>query len=395
MTPTNLADQLRAYLNESRMIDTAMKLISIPSPTGSAGEVSDALADCLQADGFSVRREAGGHFASPAVLAILDSGVPGPCLQFNGHLDVVHLPFVPPRREGNLLRGSGSCDMKGGLATAIEALRMVRDSQLLKRGRILLCAHDLHEAPWGLGEQLNELILNGHHGDAVLLPEPLTDHLPIRGRGNATWKVTLRRSGPPVHEVVRPQDQPNVIQAGADFVQRLCRWDEELSHQQDPIAGKESVFIGQIHSGEIYNQYPQECWLEGTRRWLPGINPQDVEKEFRSRLAQLGADFGIAVDCDWRLIRGAYQLDVSHPIVNTFQEAYQELHGKSLPHGPKAFVDDGNSFSSLANIPTITHGPKAGGQHTVDEWIDVPDMSRVALLYAMTAIRFCICKSVQ
>ena len=60
-----------------------------------------------------------------------------------------------------------------------------------------------------------------------------------------------------------------------------------------------------------------------------------------------------------------------------------------VPLGPKAFVDDGNTFWRLANVPTITHGPKAGGQHTVNEWIDIDDMVRVAGLYAATAVRYC------
>ena len=79
----------------------------------------------------------------------------------------------------------------------------------------MLVAHDLHEAPWGLGQQLNELITAGLHGDAVLIPEPLCDVLPVAGRGSATWKVTFRRAGPPVHEVMRPADEPDVIAAGA------------------------------------------------------------------------------------------------------------------------------------------------------------------------------------
>ena len=60
----------------------------------------------------------------------------------------------------------------------------------LSAGGVLLTAHDLHEAPWGLGQQLNQLIKDGYVGDGVLLPEPLSEHLPVVGRGAATWKVT-------------------------------------------------------------------------------------------------------------------------------------------------------------------------------------------------------------
>src|SRR5205823_327977 len=117
-----------------------------------------------------------------------------------------------------------------------------------------------------------------------LIPEPLCDRLPVVGRGAATWKVTVRRAGPPVHEVMRPPDEPSVIAAGAELVARLGELDERLATKADPLAGRESVFIGQIHAGEIYNSYPQECRLEGTRRWLPGTSRADVEQEFRELL---------------------------------------------------------------------------------------------------------------
>src|SRR5687767_4945049 len=112
MAEPALLDRVRSLVRRDRLLDTAIRLVSVPSPTGEAGAALDTLAGLLAADQFDVRREAAGHPAAPAVLARFDSGVPGKCLQFNGHLDVVHLPFVPPAVEGNLLRGSGACDMK-------------------------------------------------------------------------------------------------------------------------------------------------------------------------------------------------------------------------------------------------------------------------------------------
>jgi succinyl-diaminopimelate desuccinylase len=378
-------EAVRQHVSRRRLLDTARELVAVPSRTGECGAVCDRLAELLRADGFEVQRHAAGHAAAPAVVVRFESGTPGRCLQFNGHLDVVHLPYVPPSVEGNLLRGSGSCDMKGGTAAAIEALRAVRESGLLRQGSILLVAHDLHEAPWGLGQQLDALIGLGLHGDAVLLPEPLTDHLPIAGRGSATWKVTIRRPGPPVHEVMRP-DEPSVIRAGADLVQRLHKLENELAKQTDPVAGSASVFVGQLHSGEIFNQYPQECWLEGTRRWLEVGERQRVKDDFRALLAAVAKDHGVAVACDWRHIRDPFRLDTGSPFVDAFQTAHTAVSGKPLPTGPKMFVDDGNSFYGLAGLPAITHGPRSAGQHTVHEWIDIDDMVRVATLYALTAL---------
>jgi acetylornithine deacetylase/succinyl-diaminopimelate desuccinylase-like protein len=388
-TELPIADRLRQAVQRQRLLDTARQLVAVPSRTGEGGAVADCLARLLQADGFTVERPAANHPAAPAVVVRFDSGKPGRTLQFNGHLDTVHLPFVPPAVAGSCLTGSGSCDMKGGTAAAVEALRVLRDTGALKAGAVLLTAHDLHEAPWGLGQQLNALIAEGHVGDAVLIPEPLCDRLPVAGRGSATWKVTIRRAGAPVHEVMRPLDEPSVLAAAAELIARLGQLGERLSAQRDPRIGSASVFIGQMHGGEIFNQYPQECWLEGTRRWLPGTSPAEVERDFRMLLSDLQRDTRTTIDLVWTFIRDAFHLDPDDPLVRTFQQAYTAISGQPLALGPKPFVDDGNCFYGLKNIPAITHGPRAGGQHTVNEWVDIDDLVRVAHLYALTAVLYC------
>ncbi len=381
--------RLGGAVRRERLLDTATQMVSVPSPTGRAGGALDRLGDLLSSDGFIVERVAAGHEAAPAVVVRLHGGRPGPTLQFNGHLDTVHLPFVPPAVRDGKLTGSGSCDMKGGTACAVEALRVLRDTGAMTAGSVLLTAHDLHEAPWGFGEQLDRMIRDGIRGDAVLLPEPLTDHLPLVGRGSATWKVTIGRQGPPVHEVMRPMDEPSVIAAGAELIRRLGELEEELQRRHDPQAGSESVFIGQVHGGEIFNQYPQECWLEGTRRWLPGARRDAVEREFRGLLDRLAQETRTTIQAEFRFIRDPFHLDPGDRLVAAFQSAYAAMEGRPLPTGPKPFVDDGNSFFGLGPIPAITHGPRAGGQHTVEEWVDIDDMMRVACLYAATAVLYC------
>ena len=371
-----------------RLIDTAVRMISKPSPTGSAGAAADELAAILEEDGFVVERPTAGHPTSPAVVVRFSSGRPGRVLQFNGHLDTVHLPFIPPNVDGNRLTGSGSADMKGGIAAAVEALRAVRDSGGLPGGEILFSAQDLHELPWGDGSQLEQLIAAGYVGDAVLLPEYLNTALPVVGRGGLIWSATVRRPGAPIHEVYRP-DEPNVIAVGAELVARLNRLNSELSLQSDSIAGTASAFIGLIQSGSIYNEYPQTCRLEGTRRWLPGTRFADAEPHFRAIFEQLAQETGTVIELKTMLMRDAFRLDTTNPFVEVFQSAHASLSGEPLPLGGKPFVDDGNTFWSSAGIPAITHGPIAGGAHTTAEWANIDDLARVARLYAMVAMNYC------
>lgn len=371
-----------------RLLEMARKLIAIPSRTGEAKGVLDGLAEILQSEGFAVERPDGGYPQAPAVAVRWQGKKPGKTLQFNGHLDTVHLPFVPPSVEGDVLRGSGSSDMKAGTIAAVEALLALRDADVLETGAILLTAHDLHETPWGDGRQLNALIKAGYVGDAVLLPEYLNAVLPVIGRGGFTWKVEIARPGAPIHEVMRPRE-PSVIAAGAELVRRLNALDAELSKKCDPLAGPESVFIGQIHSGEIFNQYPQVCRLEGTRRWLPGTRHADADAGFRAVVAEVARATATSMSAELCLMRDAFRLDQAHPFVACFQNAYGLLSDRPLPIGAKPFCDDGNSFWALANVPAITHGPNAGGAHTLNEWVSITDLVRVAKLYALTALEFC------
>lgn len=384
----NTPDRLHRAIDRSRLVQTAVQLISVPSRTGEAGPCADRLAELLEADGFRVERPDGGYPPAPAVAVRLDTGRPGRTLQFNGHLDTVHLPFVPPRIDGDRLTGSGSSDMKAGIAAAVEALRALRDADALPGGSVLLTAHDLHESPWGDGSQLDRLIADGHVGDAVLLPEYLNECLPVVGRGGLIWKAVVRRPGPPIHEVMRP-NEPSVLGVAAELIRRLQQLHHKTSQKSDPQAGSESVFIGQVHGGEIFNQYPQECRLEGTRRWLPGTSAEEVRAELRALFDAVAHETGTTIDATFTMMRDAFLLPESDPFVTAFQQTYESLSGAPLPVGAKPFCDDGNSFWALARRPAITHGPRAGGAHTLNEWVSIDDLVRVALLYARVAVAYC------
>ncbi|HEV3003170.1 MAG TPA: M20/M25/M40 family metallo-hydrolase [Pirellulales bacterium] len=387
MTPDLIA-RLRAAVRPERLLDTAVQLIEVPSPTRSGRDVADRLAKILSADGFAVERPVANWPQAPAVAARLDSGRPGGTLQFNGHLDTVHLPFVPPRVAGGVLYGSGASDMKGGLAAACEAMRALRDAGALGAGSVLITAHDLHEFPWGDGAQIDGLIAAGYVGDAVLLPEYHSSSLPLVGRGLAVLEVSIRRDGATVHEVLGGMEKPSVIAAGAKLVRRFAELDVRFREMAHPLAGRASLFVGQVHAGEIFNQAPVEFRLSGTRRWLPGTNIDEVEAEFHAIVAQVASAAGTYAEARFIRVRDAFQLDPGQPIVEAFQSAHAAATGRRLFVGAKPFVDDGNTFMA-AGVPAITHGPDAKGAHTLDEAVPVAELVRVALVYALTAVEFC------
>ena len=384
-----LLDHVSRTVDRQRLLETAIALIEVPSPTRSAGAAADRLEEILTADGFPVQRHAADWPEAPIVLAMLDSGRPGPTLQFDGHLDTVHLPFVPPRVEGDTLYGSSSADMKGGIAAALEALRVLRTLDALPAGRVLLTAHDHHEGPWGDGRQVRAMIREGLVGDGVLLPEYLAEPLPVAGRGVAIFQATVQREGAPVHEVLRPPGTPDVLVAGAQLVNQLHTWNERLAKKSHPLAGCDSAFVGMLQSGEIYNQSPTECIVQGTRRWVPPTGGAAIEAEFYQLLTEFSGATGTEIALEFTVQGSAYQIDPDIPLVSAFQRAHSALTGSPLPMGAKPFVDDGNTFVSEAGIPALTHGPAATGAHTPNEAVPVEELVRVAKLYALTAVEFC------
>ena len=391
MTPppaTSTCATVQRTVDAERLLDVARELVAIPSPTRSAGPVADRLASVLDAFGFEVERPVADWPEAPAVVVRHNAARPGPVLQFDGHLDTVHLPFEAPRFENGRLHGSGASDMKGGVAAAVEALLVLREVGALQRGGVLLTAHEHHEGPWGDLRQVQALIRAGVHGDAVLLPEYLADRLPIAGRGSVIFGIRITRPGEPMHEVARPPDLPDVIAAGVEVMNELYALDARISGITSPIAGRDSVFVGSLHGGEIYNQSPVECAIEGVRRWVTPGDTEHVLAQFTALLDAVAARTGTDIRAQLEVRGDAFALDEQHPLVVAFQAAHEAVTGRALPTGDKPFVDDGNQFAGFA-IPAITHGPGGTGAHTLHESVPLAELVRVAQVYALTAIAFC------
>ncbi|MCB9151766.1 MAG: M20/M25/M40 family metallo-hydrolase [Caldilineaceae bacterium] len=382
-------DLILSQIDRQRIIDTAVALVEIPSPTRSAGAAATKLAEILTNDGFVVERPVADWPEAPAVVVRLESGRPGRTLQFDGHLDTVHLPFVPPRVEDGVLYGSGASDMKGGIAAFVEALRVLRDTDSLPGGSVLLTAHDHHEGPWGDRRQVQALMRAGIVGDAVLLPEYLADPLPVAGRGMAIFEIKISREGAPVHEVLRPAGLPDVVAAGAQLVTRLHELHDRIKQNTQPYIGHDSLFVGRIQAGEIYNQSPTECSISGTRRWITPGAVDAVRAQLDALLADVAAATNTTIEIEFTVQGDAYQLDQNDPFVHAFQHAHAAVTGAGLPFGPKPFIDDGTAYATGAGIPAISHGPAATGAHTLHEAAPIAELVRVAQVYALTAIGYC------
>ena len=265
---------------------------------------------------------------TPIVVGRLRGGEPGPTVVLNGHLDTVPIPHEWPRLDGDTIYGRGTADMKGALACAAEAARVLAERGSFP-GELVIVAIGLHEAPGGRGEDLTHLLEErGFTADLGVVCELGGPTLPVAHLGCATFEITIRREGMVTHELQTAAGTPHPILVAARVIDAIRARNEELAAVEHEWVGPESYFLGEVHGGDFYNRYPVECRFVGTRRWAPGNTLAQVEEDFRALLAPIAAESGCAIDLDLQLVRGAYEIDPEHRLVVALREAYQRRHGR-------------------------------------------------------------------
>src|SRR5271170_7013306 len=214
----DLIDRLRTSIEARReeLVELTRELIRFPTvnPPGEAYRpCAEFIGRRLASRGFAltyVRAEGtpGDSERWPRlnVIGRRESGLPGPCVHFNGHIDVVQTgsgwtvdPFAGTVREGKLF-GRGACDMKGGLAAAIVAVETLIDSGAQLPGTLEISG-TVDEESGGYGG-VHYLAERGFFSpprvDHVIIPEPLNvDRVCLGHRG--VWWAEIETHGRIAH----------------------------------------------------------------------------------------------------------------------------------------------------------------------------------------------------
>src|ERR1700728_2863048 len=319
----DLVDRLRASIEARReeLVDLTRELIRFPTvnPPG------EAYRPCAE---FIGRRLAGRGFAieyvraegTPGdserwprinVIARRESGLPGPCVHFNGHIDVVQTgagwtfePFAGTVREGKLF-GRGTCDMKGGLAAAIVAVETLIDSGLPLPG-VLEISGTVDEESGGYGG-VHYLAERGWFSpprvDHVIIPEPLNvDRVCIGHRG--VWWAEIETHGRIAHGSMPFLGDCAVRHMNAV----LDRFESELypklaARKTDmpvvPSGARHSTLninsihggLAGLHGGALPSAcVPDSCRMVLDRRWLIEEDLAGVKGEIKALLDGLARE---------------------------------------------------------------------------------------------------------
>lgn len=254
-----------------------------------------------------------------------------------GHLDTVPVhDNLPARREGDLLHGLGTCDMKGG-----DAVMLRIAATLPEPNRDLTFvwyeAEEIDSAYNGLkllSDSDPHLLL----ADFAILMEP--SNAVIEAGCQGTLRAMVRTSGVRAHSA-RSWRGVNAIHAAAGILDRLASY-EARQPVIDGLTYHEGLNAVGIHGGVAGNVIPDTCEVEVNFRFAPDRSEDDAEDFVR----EFFDDFEVEVT---DLAPGALP-GLSVPAAAAFTAAVGGVAN------PKFGWTDVARFSALG-VPAVNFGP--------------------------------------
>jgi acetylornithine deacetylase len=326
----------------------------------------------------------------------------GPTLVLNGHVDIVPVgdrsqwtadPFVATIRNGAVY-GRGSCDMKGGLAAALAALRALAASGVRLAGRVALHSV-IAEEDGGAGTLAT--LLRGHRGDGALSMEPTQLMLAPAHAGALTFRV--RVPGLSAHGCVREEGVSALEMFRPIHDALLALESERNARLRQPLFDRYrlpyALSIGRVTAGDWPSSVPDLLICEGRYGIAPGERPADAQREFEQAIAAASATHAYlrdhAPEVEWW--GGQFMpahTDASAPIVDATRGAIRDVTGADPRVEGMTYGADMRLLVNEAGIPTVLFGPgDVRRAHRPDEFVPIDDLLTVARVVALTAARFC------
>lgn len=382
------ADDVSLYLrdHETAMRERLAELVEQNSFTDNAEggrKVLAMLEQTFAMPGLAGKRVPSTRFSDHLVLSTQGkTGVPPIALV--GHYDTVFPPgtFEGIRRDGELLRGPGVLDMKGGLVVVAYALRAVAETvglDAIAPLRVVVVADEEVGSPEGQGV-IREAIRDaasclvfeaGRKGDLVIT------------RRKGTGGMTATAFGKAAHA-------GNAHKEGANAIWALARFVDRVQALTDYARGV-TVNVGKLVGGQGKNTVPDEARCEVDLRFETREDGEALEAAIRAAAAQAAESVqGTRIELAGGI--GRLPLERSASSVALMESYLEAARSVGLGSGEAPLIGGGSdaSTSSAMGIASIDGlGPRGIGFHTKDEQIEVATL----LLKAQALARFLVARA--
>ncbi|WP_096435671.1 acetylornithine deacetylase [Alteribacter populi] len=401
-------NQLFAQMDERQeeLIDSVKQLVRFPTPSPPARNTKEAqlfIAGQLKELGFDI--EQWDVFPDdPNVVGTLkgNDSKNYKSLIVNGHIDVAEVekqeegwekdPFTPHVKNGRLY-GRGTADMKGGLAGALFAIKLLRESGIDLPGDLIFQSV--------IGEEVGEAgtlecCEKGYTADAAVVVD--TSDLHIQGQGGVITGWVTVKSPKTYHDATRR----NMIHAGgglnaASAIEKMVKliqglkeleqhWAVTKSYPGFP-AGMNTINPAVIEGGRHAAFVADECSLWMTVHFYPDENHDDIAKEVEDHLLNVAQGDpwlrehpptfkwgGKSMIEDKGEIFPSLSIDSKGDAVKSLTNAHSEVLKQKPEISMSPTVTDGGWLGD-AGIPTLIYGPgDLHNAHGVNESVSIQQL---------------------
>ena len=372
---THRRDKVLQAINPDRLRKTFLDLLAIYSPSGKEADVQLYLEELLTRAGFAVKRQA---VEGDRYNLYVTMGGSEPLLYLVGHVDTVpawDLEAFGLEPDGDIIRGLGSADMKGGCAAMVEAWLALAGLPPAERppiGLLLVVGEEengdgsaafletCRPPPWAIiGEPTGLAACFAHYGYL-----------------EARFVTTGRRSHSSLPEV------------GHNAVESMLR--VLLSLWQDPLfdRGKSEIVhsIREMSSSRAGFVVPDRCetWID--LHLQPNHDPALIQEAIQ-RIATTADHFipGLDLKIEFDFASSGFNLGTDNYLAQSLPAIYGAL---GLPLRLDAFRShsDGNLFFAAGTKPIILGPGALETAHTLDEQVTFSDVSAAARIYAAVCL---------
>jgi len=393
------------------VVDVAKRLVSIPTmtPPGDTNAVANALVEILQeTPGIEIEQfRTADHVLN--LVARVRGNAPGRRLVFNGHLDTFPLGDAEDwtaspwgeERDGRLY-GVGISDMKGGVAAAVFALKMLAQNRQSFAGEVVGVFVGDEETLGVLGTQF--LLDNVPHarGDAMISgdigsPQVLRFGekgmvwLTVAAKGRASHAAHVHRGDSAIERIIRviqdladlrklsPKMPPGVLAA----IDEAAELSEKYSgHGETDVLKSVTVTFGTIRGGRLPNLVADRAEVTVDIRLPVGISVAEIQHQVHNALAkhdQVSVQINGVFEPTWT--------KPDHEIFQVVRQACKEILDIDSAINMRIGASDARLYRA-AGIPSLVCGLTPHNLGAADEFVETDELRSLGEIFTLSAFDF-------